>query len=172
MRTLDEIYGRCVPDEITGCKLWRGCTDKYGPRIYAPDMRFGGQLKTQYDRRAVWQLVNSRPLPRGWRVFGTCGNPACLEYEHMQASTTAERGRKVAESGRQKGLMTRIVANRKIARKQTVLTPELIAEIRSSPETGLQLAARLGIGRSTISKARRHHFTSVEPTGFFTGLFR
>jgi hypothetical protein len=173
MRTLEEIYGRCVLDDIAGCKLWRGCTDKFGPRIYAPDMRHGGQLKTQYGRRAVWQLVNKQPLPKGWRVFGTCGNPACLEYKHIEASTTAARGRKIAESGAQKGLMTRIVANRKIGKKRSVLTNELIAEIRSSPETGSQLVARLGIGRSTISKVRTGQATSFAPVGgIFTGLLK
>lgn len=172
MRTLEEIYGRCVLDEITGCRVWRGCIDNHGPRIYAPDMRFGGAMKTQYGRRAVWQLVNGRPLPKGWRVFGNCGNPACLEYKHIEASTTAERGRKVAASGAQKGLIKRIVANRKIGRARSVLTPALIDEIQTSGETGQALAARLGIGRTTISKVRKHGVPSHQPVGLFTGLMR
>jgi uncharacterized membrane protein (DUF4010 family) len=69
--------------------------------------------------------------------------------------------------------MTRIVANRKIGKKRSVLTNELIAEIRSSPETGSQLVARLGIGRSTISKVRTGQATSFAPVGgIFTGLLK
>lgn len=173
MRTLEDVYGRCVLDEITGCRSWKGCMDKHGPRIYAPDMRFGGAMKTQYGRRAVWQLVNQRPLPKGWRVFGTCGNLACLAYKHMEASTAAERGRKVAASGKQKGLIKRIVANRQIGRARSVLTPEIVIEIVESVETGLAIAKRLGICRTTISKVRRHGVPSLQPVGgIFTGLMR
>lgn len=173
MKTLEEIYGRCVLDEITGCRVWKGCKDKFGARVYAPDMRYGGAPKVQYGRRAVWQLVNGRPLPKNWRVFGTCGTADCLEYKHIEASTTAERGRKVAASGAQKGLTTRIVANRKIGRQRTALTPALISEIQTSNETGLAIAARLGVGRSTVSKVRMGQLKVFQPVGgMFTGLMR
>jgi hypothetical protein len=173
MKTLDEIHGRCVPDSITGCKVWRGHCDKYGPRIYAPDLSDGGAMKVQYGRRAVYQLATGQALASGWRVFGTCGNAACLEFGHMQACTPAERGLEVAEIGSQKGKMTRIVANRLIGQRRSKLTPDLIAEISASTETGLALAARLGLGRTTISKVRKGQALSFMPVGgLFSGLMR
>src|SRR5574337_2055907 len=60
---------------------------------------------------------------------------------------------------------------RSTGRARSKLTPDLIAEIQSSPETGEQLAQRLQLSASTVSKARRGEARSFQGAGIFSGLF-
>lgn len=171
MKTIEEIKGRCYIDS-EGHWHWRGSKRHDGrANIYAPDFTRGG-MKVQFGARAVYHLTKKKPIPEGWRVFGCteymdCVNPACVVCESDEA-----HGERLKAEGTQKGLMSRILANRKINRGRTVITPALVLEIQASPETGLAIAARTGICRSTVSRIRRGKFTSVQAAGMFSGLIQ
>ena len=60
--------------------------------------------------------------------------------------------------------------NRAIGRARSKLTADLIREIQISPETGVALAARLGMGTTLVSKARRGEARSFQSAGIFSGL--
>lgn len=171
---MDDIKGRCRIDELTGCWLWVGAKSEGWPRIWAPDhTNHGGDLRTQTGRRAAWHVKTGKPIPAGWRVFGTCDSRDCCNPAHMVCEPTAARGQKVAASGKLKNNIRRIAANRKTGRTRSSLSPELIAEIRESTETGLQIERRLGISRSTVSRVRTHKPLAFDPVGgVFTGLLR
>lgn len=165
MKTIDEIKGRCRIDEFTGCWNWAGAmVGGKSPRIWQTE---DGKDKSMPGRRAAW-LALGRELPSGWRVYGTCDSLVCVNPAHMKAGLTAEFGAHTRASGKQKGNINRIKANRLTGRKRAALPAETVAEVISSNETGVALAARLGVAPATISGYRRHGLPCYEPVG---GLF-
>jgi hypothetical protein len=171
--TLDDIKGRC---RIEGeCWIWTGAlSGKRWPRLHAPDFtNHKGAKHVQSGRRAVWHVKTGKAIPNGWRVFGTCGEDVCMNPAHMKCQPTAQWGIQLAASGKLKGVTKRIVANRLSGQKRSHLDPEKLHLIRSSEKTGLELAAELGLSRSTISKARTGKATAYTPVGgLFSGLMR
>lgn len=173
MRTLEEIKGRCVITE-DGHWLWRGALRPDGrPNIYAPDYTIaGGAMRTQCGMRAVWHCIHREAVPAGYRVVGvceekTCCNPACIRCWSEEAF-----GRWIRRSGAYKGQTKRILANRATSRGRSVLTPERIAYIQASPKLGYELAAELGISKSSVSKARRGESAVFQGAGLFSGLMQ
>lgn len=168
--TLDDIKARCV--EQDGCWLWRGAMTNGFPKIFAPDhTNHAGEKTSQPGKRAVWHVKTGKAIPKGWRVFGTCGNKACCSPQHINCQPEKEWGRQIAESGAWKGDMRRIIANRVHSRARTKLTPELIQEITTSRETGAAVARRLNLSKQTVSKARQGKARAYEPVGgLFSGL--
>lgn len=169
-RTIDDIKGRCVL--IDGHWLWKGALSEGWPRIAAPEFtNQEGRQVSQHGRRAVWHILNRKAIPKGYRVWGTCSERTCLNPDHATLETTAQRGRKVAKSGKLKGDIKRITTVRANARKRSHLTPELIDTIRMSPKTGQALTLELGLSRTVISKVRTGKVTAFTPVGgLFTGL--
>jgi len=169
-KTIAEIKDRCRIDEFTGCWNWAGAMGqgKY-PRIWQTE---NGQERSMPGRRAAW-LAIGRELPSGWRVYGTCDSLTCVNPAHIKAGLTEEFGAHTRATGKQKGNINRIKANRLTGRKRAALTPEMLAEVITSNETGVALAARLGVASATISGYRRQGLRCYEPVGgIFSGLMR
>jgi hypothetical protein len=104
-------------------------------------------------------------------VFGTCEEPMCLAWNHMECKPFVQKRAEIAASGVWKGRVNKIAANRATGRKRSHLTPELIARILASTKTGVALADELGVPERTISKVRRGRIVAFEPVGgLFTGL--
>ena len=156
MRTLEEIRGRCVITD-DGHWLWKGALRPDGrPNIYAPDYtRAGGDMRTQCGMRAVWHCEHQKPVPEGFRVYGTCDEPACCRPAHIACTSEEDYGKWLQRTGKYKGQTNRILANRAIGRARSVVTPEIIEYIQTSPKSGLALAEELRISAATVSKARR-----------------
>ncbi|WP_159917907.1 hypothetical protein [Pantoea sp. 18069] len=176
MRTIEEIKGRCFITE-DGHWLWKGALRPDGrPNIHAPDYTRGdGGMQTQCGTRAVWHCANQKPVPPGYRVIGTCSEKACCNPRHVACVSESEFGERLRKTGAYKGKTTRILANRAIGRKRSVFTPERIAYIQASTKTGIELAAELGISKSSISKARRGQlvvFAGGAAAGMFQGLMQ
>lgn len=168
MKTIEEIQGRCriTPE---GHWLWAGSLRHDGrANIWAPDYTRGG-MSVQSGPRAVTHCSTLRPIPAGWRCYGTCDEPACCNPEHVTCTTEVAFGRWLKKAGKFKGKTTRILANRAIGRARSKLTPELIAEIQASSETGRALAARLSVGTTLVSKVRRGQARAF--TGAAAGMF-
>ncbi|AVQ84272.1 hypothetical protein [Variovorax sp. PMC12] len=169
MKTIEEIKGRC---KITpeGHWLWDGSLRPDGrANIWAPDYTKGG-MTVQSGPRAVTHCTTGKPIPNGWRAYGTCDERACCNPDHIACTSDAAFGRWQTKTGVYKGKTTRILANRAIARARSKVTPALIVEIQSSRETGRAIAKRLGIGTTLVSRARRGELKSFASKGVFTGL--
>lgn len=170
MRSVEEIKGRCVVTD-DGHWLWKGALRPDGrPNIYAPDYRYGGEMRTQNGYRAVWNCLHQRAVPTGYRVFGICGEPTCCNPAHIRCASETDFGLWLRKQGLYKGKTARILANRAIGRARTVLTPEIVHHIQASTKKGYELADELGISKSTVSKVRRGEHTSFPPAGMFSGL--
>lgn len=174
MRTIEEVKDRCFVDD-EGHWIFKGAASVGGStRIYAPDYTADPEtapMKSQAGTRAVWHLVNQIPLKPRWRVFSTCQVKLCVAPHCIQAGPSGAVGRHIAKIGAYKGKVNRIVANRKIGRSRSKLTPELISQILQSRETGRATAARLGISDELASKVRRGNAKAFQAIGgMFTGL--
>lgn len=169
--TLDDIKARC---RIEGLHwIWTGATSGGVPRVWAPDFTLHeGKPRAQTGKRAVWHVKTGKAIPKGRRVFGNCGDPLCLSPECMTCEQVAKRGARVAASGKLKGQVKRIAANRRTGRKRSLVRgPDQLAEILTSTESGVELARRLGIPRQTISKARNGQLLAFHAVGgIFAGL--
>lgn len=165
MKTIDEIKGRCRIDEFTGCWNWAGAmVGGKSPRIWQTE---DGKDKSMPGRRAAW-LARGRELPSGWRVYGTCESLTCVNPAHIKAGPVAEFWEYIKATGSQRGNINRIKANRLNGRKRAALSPDQVAEVITSNETGVALAARFGVAATTISEYRCHGLPCYEPVG---GLF-
>lgn len=179
--TLPDIKGRCHIDSITGCWLWRGATSPSNggltlqPRIHATCYTTdptGATKKTQTGNRAAWHTANQKPLPKGWRVFKAdcCTNGLCINPEHLKAGTTKQWGQSVARNGNWKNVPSRIAANRASGRRNAALTNEQLREVQLSSETGLALAARMGVSPQLISRHRRQKTAASRAVNYWGGL--
>ena len=164
---LDSIKGRCILDEDHW--IWAGAVSDGWPRVHAPDYtKHEGKNVTQPGRRAVWHIITRRPIPKGWRVYGTCGEDSCLNPDHMRCGPTADWGAHMAKTGRYAGDIQRQVAGRKTGRERSVLTDQTYMEIIKSNEPANMLAVRLGILPQTVSKVRNGKMVCFSPVG---GMF-
>lgn len=169
MKNIEEIKGRCFITE-DGHWLWRGAVRPSGrPNMVAPDYTRGGMF-TQCGTRAVWHCQHQKPLPKGWRVWGTCEELTCCNPAHVTAGTPKAYGRWLRSTDQLKGKTNRILANRAIGRKRSVVDPETIAYIQASPKTRAQIARELGISPAVAGKARRGEMTAFKSASPFAGL--
>lgn len=170
MKTIEEVMGRCFIDD-DGHWLWRGAKHcKSGPRISAPVLP-GGEMASQPGRRAVWQMVEGKPIPKGWRAYGTCDEPLCVNPKHIKCGTSEDVGAHWAKTDKFKGQPKRIAANRSIGRKRASYTPEQLAEVIGSSESAAALCRRMGLGREVVSRMRRGTAVAFQPVGgMFSGL--
>lgn len=169
MRTIDQVRGACRIDDITGCWLWAGATDRGQPKIYAPDWtNRDGALTTQTGQRAVWHMLNRHAIPSRWRVYSTCRTQCCLNPEHLKVGSQKQWGMDCAASDALKGDIRVQVRNRRSGQGRSDLTPETYAEVMTSKAKGVELAQRLGVSESTVSKARTGAIVCFQPLG---GMF-
>lgn len=124
--------GDCVPHPFEGGK------DGYGS-VYLDKRRMGMH-------RAALILAGGTPAGRGGHTRHLCGNPRCVNPQHIVAGTAKENTDDRERHGR-------TAYGPKIP--QFHLTDEVVREIRSSRETNKAIAKRLNVDPSTISKIRR-----------------
>lgn len=163
MLTLDDLRRRCVIDRVTRCWHWQGAADRDGaPRLYTLDYA-RAEKRPMSGPLAAFQIAHQRaPLP-GWKVYRCCGTIDCLSPHHLaEVRSTAEMGRRIANSGRRKGIAAseakRAAAAKGRAAQGYSDTPaEIVRQIRLAPAsvTGVQLARELGLSESRVSRIRR-----------------
>ncbi len=131
--------------EVGDCLEWTGYMRGAQPqmRVTMPD----GSHRAVYVRRVQWVLVHGSDPGR--RLISTsCGNSQCIR--HLKAITKAQASQKGNLSGRALRRLKTTAARR----RRSILTEELVSEIRSSPESNVAIAQRLGCHQSTVAAAR------------------
>jgi hypothetical protein len=139
---IERLMAKVEPCPATGCWLWTGKVSGFGyGRITVQARRQSNnrpQISESTHRFAFSTFV--RPLAKGESVLHHCDVPCCVNPAHLYAGTQAQNVRDTINRGR-----TNVAK----------LTPEMVAEIRSSTESGMTLAKRLGIAKSTVLTAKR-----------------
>jgi hypothetical protein len=74
-------------DPATGCLEWTGGVSKHGdPRIWKTyAARFGSDRPS----RLAWQLCHGKVLGKNTKLVSTCGNPKCINPDHLKAALPA-----------------------------------------------------------------------------------
>ena len=141
------LASRC--DEFGDCLIWRDSTTEQGYPIYKP-VGCGCTLV----RRAVF-VMHGGQIKTRQPVVTTCGERACINPQHLAASTT----RAVALAAGARGAHSGIAIGAKIAavKRASVakITMEAAREIRLSTETGPVLAQRHGVHKSLNNSIKR-----------------
>lgn len=154
--SIDWLHAR-VKENEDGCLIWQGYMTANGqPQAGAS----GGR---GYVRRWLWSLVHTKPLTKDMWVAVSCKTPGCVHPDHIVA-----RPRAVAMRGIVRGPAERhrIAAAR---RRQSVVTDEMVAEIRNSSEAPKEIAKRLGVGTGYVSQIRTGRIRK-QYGGHFAGL--
>ena len=88
------------------------------------------------------------PIPKDQVVRHTCDNMRCCNPEHLVLGSQADNmADKVARQRQAKG----------IDHGNSKLSDEQVLEIFNSSDTGIALAKRFGIARSTVSAIKQRH---------------
>lgn len=124
------------------CWLWLGSRSDTGYGCF-----YDGRAYSAH--RYSWELANG-PVPHGLCVLHRCDVRACVRPDHLWLGTKRENSRDMAEKGRHLGPDS-AGENHGLAK----LTDDDVRLIRSSRETGVALAARLGVSVSLVSLVRR-----------------
>lgn len=126
------------------CHLWTAGTQGH----YGVIGSGGRRGKNLLAHRVAW-LLQTGEWPR-LNVLHRCDITLCVNFDHLTVGTQAENVRDCIEKGRF------VVGRRDRAHNgRARLNEAAVAEIRSSPESGVELARRFGVSTSTISAARR-----------------
>ncbi len=146
--------------EIGECLEWtahmRGSTPQM--RVTMPD----GSHLTVYVRRVQWMLVHG--ADPGKRLISTaCDNPRCLR--HLKVVTKAQASQK----GNLQGRALRRLKATAARRRRSILTEDMVREIRESAESNVAIARRIGCHHSTVAAARSGR--TWRTTGLFSQLW-
>lgn len=165
IRTLDDIKGRCVIDDETGCWLWRGAfsrstTHHVGPttRVWLPvDLpRVVGAGRVTTAGKAAWVLAGN-PLRDGdvvWRHV--CHRVDCINPAHSKAGTRQAMHKEIAASDRLKGDPRRAAVNA-INRASRLTPPDVVRQAEAMFGAKMlqkDVCAKLGIQQMTARLIR------------------
>lgn len=127
------------------CWLWQGAMSNSMTPTMTRD------CKTLRIRRELWKAHHGE-IDANMRAGVTCGNRRCVNPDHlcMRDYATAAREGSLNSPNRP----ARVAKLARTMRARSGLTPEILADIRSSDEPGRVLAERYGRSVATISDIR------------------
>lgn len=140
MSTLAERFERLyAPVPEAGCWLWIGAAL---PRGYGRiTVRTG---VSDYAHRLSWEMHRGG-IPDGMFVCHKCDTPRCVNPDHLFLGTHTENMTDMAVKGRA------LAGERGTSAK---LTEDQVRYVLMSPESGVTVAAKLGVSTSAISLIR------------------
>ena len=122
-----------------GCWVWKWSVH---PKGYAT-VRVNG--RTRKAHRVAYELVND-PIPEGQIIRHLCGNPSCLNPDHLRVGTPADNMRDMVAAGNQH--------NQKLTWDDAAAIRRVFAE-GSISKAGL--ARQYGVGAGAIQKVVANH---------------
>lgn len=163
--TEEELKSRCQEDG--DCWIWQGIASKGGvPKINVHCGRGKNGRSVLSARRVVWEALKG-PIPEGKYITPSCGQPGCLNPEHLVYTTKAKIAAQIGARPDVKAKKAAAGAGERSHR--AILTRAQVAEIRATSESPKKLAAMYGCSPSSIGKARRGE-TWQDYTNPFAGL--
>ena len=149
--TKEFIQSRIEIDLDTECWNWLGFLQTHG---YG---QFRFESKPMLAHRAAWVLWNDQNIPSGLFVCHRCGNPRCVNPDHLFLGTALDNVRDCISKQRNlKGFCKGHLHGRK--KRTRKLTDDQVREIRATlynREPLAVIADRYGVSMATISTIRR-----------------
>jgi hypothetical protein len=102
--------------------------------VVLPWHKDGEENSTRIGAHRLAYMRGKGPIPEGFHIDHLCRVPTCINPDHLEAVLPVENVRRSS---------------------QTKLNPDLVREIRTSSETGIAIANRLGVSRALISRVRQ-----------------
>lgn len=168
---IDRILGRCRHNSETGCLVWTGAlSGKQWPRVCVTNPATGERYTT-VGRRGVWMCMTGKPVPNGWRVYGTCTDIKCLSPDHIKCGPTTDWGKQLQATGYFKHRPARIAANRATGQTRRKVLDEHMALVHSALPLDA-VAKVIGVARSTVSRYRRGETATAIQNNPFSGLMK
>jgi len=127
------------------CWEWKAAKNQRGYGVINDGTRI------QLAHRMAW-LLEHGSLPARLSVCHTCDNPGCVRPSHLFIGTRADNNADMKEKGRDRSGTN---PPRGESTWCVKLTEEIIREIRSSSERGVDLAQKYGVTRATITDIRK-----------------
>jgi hypothetical protein len=141
---LEDAFWKYVQVVDHGCWEWLASLGNHG---YG-QLTFKQQKYTAH--RLSWELHNG-PIPDGLCVCHTCDNRSCVNPNHLFLGTRTDNLRDMTDKGR------RVKGE---SHGGVKLTEEIVLSIRSSEQSGVDLAAMYGVSPSTICSIRKRRIWS------------
>lgn len=143
----DRFFSRFVKVD-SGCWQWRAHTDKDGYGFLPGDRQNIRAHRLSYE-------LHCGPIPEGMIVCHKCDNPGCVNPDHLFIGTHKDNAQDALRKKRH-------YLGEKNGRSK--LTEHQAAQIKTSSQTGQELAKIYGVTKSTINRIKRgeswHQFSS------------
>lgn len=151
VRSLAERFNEKVDRSTTpdGCWQWTACRDRLGYGFIG----LGGRQRSVLASRVALELALGRSIRPGLCALHGCDNPSCVRVGpgHVYEGTLKQNTRDMIERGRHSP-PPRLTGE---AHPNARLTDAQVAEIRASAESGVRIAARLGVSRWHVYEIRQ-----------------
>jgi hypothetical protein len=131
-----------IGEPNSGCWLWVGSVnfdsrgDRYGRRVH--EGRFWRAHRLSF-------VLHRGPIPDGLWVLHRCDTPLCVNPQHLFLGTVTDNNADMTQKGRRRSAEGEAAGNSK-------LTAEQVVEIRTSPGSHANIAARFGVSPTTIGR--------------------
>ena len=94
------FWSRVNKDASNGCWEWVGHRQTHGHGVVTRSLRNGRRERIQtLAHRYAWELEASK-IPEGMFLLHKCGNPPCVNPDHLYVGGYKENGRDMVEHGR------------------------------------------------------------------------
>ena len=174
IRTLEDLRLRCRLDDVTGCWHWSLSCSNGWPKVHVTHPALPRPGFMMRGRRAALLLARGRDLPPGHVAYArlSCTSADCVNPAHCQSGDRQAHGAYLTQSGKVKGLLTKVKASRAIWDKRgRKITPEVRAHILASDATTYALAKELGLSYFAVWSVRKKgavHATHLAQASVFT----
>lgn len=144
----EKLHSFCTEDG--DCLLWQRSTDMSGLPKFT--VKREGIARTIQPRRVVYEATKG-PILGKLRVTAKCGNPLCLNPEHLALITP---GKVVSNTAKRPDVARRRHLAGLVCRERSVLDMDKVREIRASSESTSEIAERYGVGKTTVTDIRKN----------------
>lgn len=156
--SLEDLRGRCVIDEDSGCWHLRTARGKPMPRGERHVLWAHG-LGHVTATRLAWLLSHpGQELRKGYVAFRKCCSYDCVCPDHISAASRQNWGRHMASTGKATTPAKTIAARIQVSNlPQNKLTAETRSWLLESSQSGSEVAHALGITQSRANCIRAEH---------------
>lgn len=136
--------------EDAGCWIWKGAMQAQ-TKSAVPFMQWRGKVGAVRRHVAV-----EMGLKLGGKVAThSCGNPLCVNPDHIRVVTRSQFQRELAKRTTHQASPARLAKIAEAKRSKAKLNEQAVAEIRQANEPQQVLAQRYGVSQATISEIKR-----------------